>query len=122
VACDALGNPVRFALTGGQVHDGTSLLPLIEGLAPSAVLADAAYDSDERRAWLARRGIRAVIKPTGARSSKPAFDRELYKERNQVERLIGRLKRYRRIGTRYEQTARNYLAFVHAVSTLILLA
>ncbi len=66
--------------------------------------------------------LAAVIKPTGARSLKPAFDRELYKERNQVERLIGRLKRYRRIGTRYEQTARNYLSMVHAVSTLLLLA
>jgi transposase len=121
VVCDALGNPVRFSLTGGQASDGAAMLPLIAGLDAHCVLADAAYDSDERRAWLARRGIRAVIKPTGARSSKPAFDRELYKERNQVERLIGRLKRYRRIGTRYEQTKRNYLAFVHAVSTLILL-
>jgi transposase len=122
VACDALGNPVRFALTGGQADDGKAMLPLIAGLDAGAVLADAAYDSDERRARLAARGIEAVIKPTGARSLKPAFDREIYKERNQVERLIGRLKRYRRIGTRYEQTKRNYLSMVHAVSTLLLLA
>lgn len=117
-----MGNPVRFALTGGQAGDGRAMLPLIEGLEAGALLADAAYDSDDRRAWLAARGIEAVIKPTGARAGKPRFDRELYRERNQVERLIGRLKRYRRIGTRYEQTARNYLSFVHAVSTLMLLA
>jgi transposase len=113
---------VRFSLSGGQVDDGKAMLPLIAGLDAGSLLADAAYDSDERRAWLAARGISAVIKPTGARSKKPTFDRELYRERNQVERLIGRLKRYRRIGTRYEQTARNYISMVHAVSTLLLLA
>lgn len=122
VACDALGNPVRFALAPGQSPDGRAALPLIEGLTAEALLADAAYDSDAIRGALAARGIEAVIKPSGARSLKPAFDRELYRERNQVERLIGRLKRYRRVGTRYEQTGRNYLAFVHVVSTLLLLA
>ena len=98
------------------------MLPLIDGLMPGAVLADAAYDWNEIRASLEQRGSVAVIKPSHARAQKPAFDRELYRERNQVERLIGRLKRYRRIGTRYEHTARNYLAFVHVVSTLIWLA
>ncbi|MDT0630712.1 IS5 family transposase [Rubrivirga sp. S365] len=122
VACDALCNPVRFALTGGQAPDGHEMLPLIAGLDAGAVLADAAYDSDAHRAALSAGGIGAVIKPNGARSAKPPFDREVYRERNQVERLIGRLKRYRRIGTRYEQTARNDLSVVHAVSTLILLA
>lgn len=98
------------------------MLPLIDGLRPETMLADAAYDWDAIRSALRERGSIAVIKPSASRSQKPTFDRELYRERNQVERLIGRLKRYRRIGTRYEQTARNYLAFVHAVSTLILLA
>ena len=86
------------------------------------MLADAAYDWSEIRARVASLGAQAVIKPSGSRALKPPFDADLYRERNQVERLIGRLKRYRRIGTRYEQTARNYLAFVHVVSTLILLA
>lgn len=113
---------MRFALDPGQASDGRAMLPLIDGLRPEAVLADAAYDWDEIRSALCERGSVAVIKPSRSRASKPAFDRELYRERNQVERLIGRLKRYRRIGTRYEQTARNYLAFVHAVSTLLLLA
>jgi transposase len=86
------------------------------------VLADAAYDWAEIRSRVASMGATAVIKPSRSRALRPRFDAELYRERNQVERLIGRLKRYRRIGTRYEQTARNYLAFVHVVSTLILLA
>jgi transposase len=122
VACDALGNPVRFSLSGGQVSDGKAMLPLISGLRAGAVLADAAYDWAEIRRGVGAAGAVAVIKPSAARSSKPPFDRDLYRERNQVERLIGRLKRYRRIGTRYEQTRRNYLAMVHAVSTLMLLA
>lgn len=91
-------------------------------LAPEVVLADAAYDWDEIRQAVAAAGAVAVIKPSRVRAKKPPFDRLLYRERNQVERLIGKLKRYRRIGTRYEQTARNYLSFVHVVSTLIMLA
>ena len=95
---------------------------LMTGLAPKAVLADAAYDWNEIREAVAAAGAVAVIKPSRVRASQSVFDRALYRERNQVERLIGRLKRYRRISTRYEQTARNYLAFVHIVSTLIMLA
>ena len=124
VACDGLGCDGLGCdgLGPGQASDGRAMLPLIDGLSPESVLADAVYDGDEIRAAVAAVGALAVIKPSASRAKKPHFDRELYRERNKAERLIGRLKRYRRLGTRYEQTTRNYLSFVHVVSTLILLA
>ena len=68
---------------------------------------------------LRRRGIRPVI-PTKCNERRLAtFDRELYRERNRVERLINRLKRYRRIATRYEKLAVNFLAMVTIAAILI---
>ncbi len=49
------------------------------------------------------------------------IDENLYKDRNKIERFFNRLKHYRRIATRYEKTARNYLAFIHLAATMILL-
>ena len=85
------------------------------------MVADRAYDSDTLRAWVHVAGAEAVIPPTANRSLKPAYDREVYAERNRVERLIGRLKLNRRLATRYEKTARNYLSFAFWASTLVLL-
>ena len=119
MACDALGHPVRLRLTPGQAGDAPEAGWL--GLAPAYVLAYTAYDSGTLRGRIRRAGAEAVIRPNRTRSRKPAFDRELYRERSQVERLIGRLKRFRRVGTRYEQTARNYLAFVQVASIAIML-
>ena len=121
MACDALGHPVRLRLTPGQAGDAPEAEWLVLGLAPAYVLADTAYDSGTLRGRIRHAGAEAVIRPSRTRSLKPPFDRELYRERNQVERLIGRLKRFRRVGTRYEQTARNYLAFVQVASIAIML-
>ena len=121
MACDALGHPVRLRLTPGQAGDAPEAEWLVQGLRPGYVLADTAYDSGTLRGRIRRTGAEAVIRPSRTSSLKPAFDRELYRERNVVERLIGRLKRFRRVGTRYEQTARNYLAFVQVASIAIML-
>ena len=86
------------------------------------MVADRAYDSDTLRAWVHVAGAEAVIPPSPSRASKPSYDREVYAERNRVERLIGALKRYRRVATRYDQTARNYLAFVQLASVLRMVA
>ena len=68
-----------------------------------------------------KRGAEAVIPPRSNRTSKRRWDRRKYKLRNLAERFINRLKHYRRIATRYEKTARNYLAFVHLTSALTML-
>ena len=88
------------------------------------VLADEAYSSRAIREHLRKRGIQAVIPvPADQRNHRlrrgsrggrpPAFDREIYKQRNTVERCINRLKQWRGIATRYEKTATIYLAGLH---------
>jgi transposase len=62
-----------------------------------------------------------VIPSRSRRKTKRRIDRELYKDRNKIERFIGRIKHYRRIATRYEKSARNYLAMLHLVSAMVLL-
>jgi transposase len=83
---------------------------------PSVVMGDTAgdtaYDADHFRAAIAAAGAIAFIPNNPSRASKLPFDAALYKERHLVECCIGKLKQFRRIATRYEKTARNYLAVV----------
>jgi transposase len=84
--------------------------------APRAFLADKGYDADAIRADLASRNIKAVIPGRSNRRVKIEYDRALYKERNQIERLFGRLKINRAIATRYDQLAESFLSMVHIAS------
>ena len=115
---DALGNPLVLSLTGGEVHDikqAAALLALVE---PEALLADKGYDADHFVARLTERGIEPVIPPKSNRKLKRACDFALYCERNLVERFFCIIKHYRAIATRYEKTARNFLAGLHLVCAL----
>jgi transposase len=119
VAVDALGNPVRLLLTAGQTSEFTQAEALIAGFAPGYVLADKGYDSDQFvSAITASQGI-PVIPSKKNRKTPRALDKTLYKERNLVERLFQKLKHFRRVATRYERLARNYLAMLCLVSTVI---
>ena len=111
VLCDALGNPVRFILTPGQQADITQAEALLADQQPAAVLADKGYDSDALLAFIADLDAQAVIPARRNRIQQRELDPQLYAERNQVERLFNRLKHYRRLATRYDKTARNFLAF-----------
>ena len=79
-------------------------------LKPDRVAGDKAYSSGKIREALRRRGIGAVIPTKENERRQPDFDRQAYRERNRIERLINRLKQFRRIATRYEKRAVNYLA------------
>ncbi len=81
--------------------------------APKALLADKGYDADAIRADLARRNIRAVIPGRSNRRVKIEYDRALYKQRNRIERMCGRLKINRAIATRYDQLAASFMSMVH---------
>ena len=94
---------------------------LIEGHEAGAVIADKAFDSDALVRAVERRGAEAVIPPKKNRRSPRDYDRHLYRERKKVEWFINLLKQYRRVATRYEKTARNFLGFVHVASIMILL-
>jgi transposase len=118
VVVDALGNPLALSLTGGQAHDITQAETLIANVAPDAVLADKGYDSDGFIACLERREIEAVIPPKANRKIKRDCDYALYAERNLIERFFQYIKQFRGIATRYEKTARNFLAGLHLVCAL----
>ena len=121
ILVDALGNPVEFILTGGQEADVTQAEPLMRGHETDAVIADKAYDSDAIIDAAKRRGAEAVIPSKRNRKVRREYDEHLYKERKKVEWFINLLKQYRRVATRYEKTARNFLGFVHMAATMILL-
>ncbi len=121
-AVDALGNPVRLLLTTGQASEYGQANALIEGFEAEYVLADKGYDSDDFVQAIAATGAEAVIPSRKNRNEPRAYDRELYKERNLVERLFQKLKHFRRIATRYERLARNYQAMLYLAASLIWLA
>lgn len=83
------------------------------------MLADAAYDANALRAQIAAAGAVAVIPPTPNRRQPPPLDRATYRDRNQIERLVNRLKQHRRVATRYDKCADSYLAFVYARAILL---
>ena len=101
---------MRFALTAGQKGDAPQAVPLIDGLPAEAVMADTAYDSDDIRQAIAERGAIAVIPSNPSRASKHPLDKHLYAQRHLVECCFSKLKQFRRVATRFEKTARNYLA------------
>ena len=115
---DALGLPIALSLTGGQAHDITQAAALTAQVQPGAVLGDKGYDSDALLLSLQIRSIKAVIPPKSNRIIKRDCDFALYRERNLVERFFNTIKHFRGIATRYEKTARNFLAALHLVCAL----
>jgi transposase len=103
---------VRFILTGGQVSDYKEALRLIEGFKAGAVFADKGYDADYLVDAIEKMGGEAVIPSKKNRIQERSYDKNLYKERNMVERLFNRLKNWRRIATRYDKTASAYMGFL----------
>ena len=96
LAVDALGNPVEFLLTGGQVADVTQAEPLIDAPEADAYILDKAYDSDGVVRAAQRRGGEAVIPSKKNRKVARDYDKHLSKERKKVEWFINLLKQYRR--------------------------
>jgi transposase len=115
---DALGNPLALSLTGGQVHDITQAQALLALVEPEAMLGDKGYDADHFVDSLTARAIRVVIPPKSNRKVQRDCDFALYCERNLVERFFCIIKHFRAIATRYEKTARNFLAGLHLVCAL----
>ena len=114
-----LGLPIRLALTGGQHGDCPQAYPLIEGVAAEAVMADAAYDADPLRKAIAAKGAVAAIPNNPSRARKHPLDRHLYAQRHLIECCFSKLKQFRRVATRYEKTARNYLSVVTLAATIL---
>ena len=117
---DALGNPVGFCLTGGQAHDLAGADHLLPAMGAGTLIADKAFDADKRVLDpLAAAGKTAVIPPKANRRSVRHHDRDLYKARHLIENFFAKLKQCRAIATRYDKTARNFLAAIHLAATVI---
>ena len=115
---DALGNPLRFILTPGQVNDITQAEELIAELPTGHVLADKGYDSKALRETIVNQDAVPVIPPRKTSPQVPC-DFALYCERNLVERFFLKIKHFRRIATRYDQTPRAFLSILCLVSAFI---
>jgi transposase len=110
---DASGLPVRIGLTAGEAHDNRLVPGLIEGLQPKTLLlADRGYDADWIRDLIRSRGGWANIPPKKNRINPINFSPYLYKDRNLVERFFNKIKHFRRIATRYDKLAANFLAML----------
>lgn len=116
-----LGLPLRVILTAGQEADVTQATSLIEGVAAEVVIADKGYDSTAVVEQIEKQGAEAVIPSRKNRKEPRAYDRERYRDRNLAERFWRRVKEDRRVATRYEKTARNFLGFVLLASIMVLL-
>ncbi len=117
---DALGNPIGFFLTPGQAHDLHGADALLPDIQADALLADKAYDADERVIEpLLAAGKTVVIPLNTRRKALRPFDKEMYKARHLIENFYCKLKQFRAIATRYDKTARNFLAAIHLVAAII---
>jgi transposase len=128
---DAKGRPVALHLTGGERHDLLGVGPLFEQGAlrtgrrgrprgqPAAVIADKAYSAAWLLDTLRRKRIVPIIPSRAGQPENPDFDREAYRRRNAVERLVGKLKQFRRVATRYDKLDAHYLAFVQIASIMV---
>ena len=117
---DARGRLIAILLTGGQAHDCPVAERILRRVKPaSRLLGDKAYDSGELRQHLQARGTKPVIPNRSNRKQPYRFSSRLYKLRWRIECAFNRLKDFRRIATRYDKLARNYLASVCLTAALV---
>jgi transposase len=121
---DGHGRPVAMLLTAGHRHDTTAFIPLLQASRvkrpgrgrprsrPQRIVADKGHTSRHIRRYCRQHGISTVIPVRRNQRPNRHFDRDAYRERNQVERLVNRFKQFRRVATRYEKRGVNYLAMV----------
>jgi transposase len=122
---------MALVVTAGQRHEQTAFRPLMERGAvkrrgrgrprvrPDRVVGDRGYTGRPIRAYCRRRGIRYTIPRLRTERPQRRFDRAAYRERNRVERLVGRRKPFRRVATRYEKRAVHFLAMVTIAACLL---
>jgi transposase len=117
---DALGNPIGFHLTAGQACELDGADVLLPQLEAKTVIADKGFDADKRVLDpLKEAGKQAVIPPKANRNVPREYDKELYKARHLIENFFAKLKLFRAIATRYDKTARNFLAAIHLAAATI---
>lgn len=112
---------MQFVLTGGEKADISQAELLIAGVKFEVLIADKGYCSEKLMKYVSEKGSKYCIPPKKNSKEPWEYDKVIYKERNAVERFFSFLKQFRRIATRYEKTAQNYLSMVYFASSVILL-
>jgi transposase len=124
-AVSGLMLPVVLFVTAGQEADVRHAQQLLRevptGASVAAVIADKGYDSKAVVTAVEEKGAEAVIPTLSSRKQQREIDKDRYKDRNLAERFWSKVKQFRRVATRYEKTARNFLAFVLVASIMVLL-
>jgi len=112
---DARGIPLAFHLTPGEAADCAAFEDIyaLGEVRPRHLLADKGYDANAIRERLAEDGVRAAIPPKSNRVTPIRWNKNLYRERNRIERMIGHLKINRAVATRYDKLARSFLDALH---------
>ncbi|MGK7890020.1 MAG: IS5 family transposase, partial [Leptolyngbyaceae cyanobacterium] len=114
------GNPTQIVLTSGEAHDLNGADVLLARVEAEALLADKAYDADDRvRAVLQAQDIEPVIPSKSNRKHPIEYDKELYKARHLIENFFAKLKQYRAIATRYDKRTVNFLGAIHLAASVI---
>jgi transposase len=108
-------------LTAAQESDIAQAEGLLAGHQPEAVIADKGYDKKEFVGPIESRGAAAVIPTRRTCKEQRDIDWHLYRERNVCERFWSKVKPYRRVATRYEKKAQNFLAFVQVAAIMVML-
>jgi transposase len=116
---DGGGVPLAATLTPGEAHESRQVAPTLRRIRlphqrtrPRTLAGDKGYSFPTVRRYLRQRGIRAVIPTRSNQRPHPHFDRRTYRRRNIIERVVGWLKEHRRLATRFEKLAVNFLAMV----------
>ncbi|URK86169.1 IS5 family transposase (plasmid) [Rhizobium sp. RCAM05350] len=118
-ATEALGLPIRLIGSPGQRNDIAFAHDLVDGFEAVAALADKGYDADHLCERITQAGTRLVIPPRRNRKVQRAYDAELYKERNRIERFFNKLKQFRRVATRYDKLLANFMGVVKLAAIAI---
>ena len=116
---DALGNPIRFSLTGGHRNDITQAATLLSPHHHTLVLADKGYDSNELVDMLEKQGCSVVIPSRKTAKAPRNIDIEGYKERFLIETFFSKIKHFRRIFSRFDKTTSAFLGFIYFAASLI---
>ena len=119
---DGLGNPTKIEITEGQVHDVTMAPEMLRAAVSTRVIADKGYDSNAVVAQIESQGSLALIPARRNRIEAREYDRDTFKSRYLVEHFFQKIKRCRRVATRYEKLAATFLAMVLLACILLWIA
>jgi transposase len=118
VVVDAYGRAVALGLAPGQQHDLKAILPLVPALRGKRAVGDKGFDADNFRRLLHAGRTRSCIAPRRSRRQPPPFHSGYYRRRHRVENFLCRIKRFRRVSTRYDKLASTFLGFVQLAAVL----